>query len=110
LNKQRSTSPQSALRGLIEPRRLTLAQTIFFSEHPGALRRDYPAPKDQVRVLREMDHAFATAEREQPLEWRGYRVRARRREHVGTERAAAMIVAFKQLAARAPELPPTPRS
>jgi hypothetical protein len=108
LDRPLSTYGQDPSCRVIEPGDLTLAQAIFFSEHPAALRRDYPAPRDQASVFRRMDRLFAAAERDQPLEWQAFRTGLRRRETVGTEQAASRIVAFKRLGARVPSPPPTP--
>jgi hypothetical protein len=109
LTKPQSNSPDAAPCAVIEPAGLTLSQAIFFSDHPAALARDYPAVGDQARVLRRMDVLFARAEREQPLIWQAYRARTVRSEAVGTERAAQIIVAFKRLGGQAPLVPSAPR-
>ena len=80
-------SPDAGPCAVIEPRCLLLKQAIFFSEHPGAPRRDYPDAEDEVRVLRKMSRVFAAAEREQPLEWQAYRARLRKLRAAGCARA-----------------------
>jgi hypothetical protein len=44
-----------------------------------------------------MDRLFASAEREQPLEWQAYRVRLRKQDVIGTADAPARIVAMRRL-------------